>query len=91
LGRSCPGTPPGAISGFDGIKAGLQLFVLTGLLDANRHPSSGQARGHASLENAIRKRYKKETGQEDRRKVTGGVGPSHIFGALKFSMGALSM
>jgi hypothetical protein len=28
-------------------------FVLTRFLDANRYPSSGQARGHASLENAI--------------------------------------
>src|SRR5690606_3439439 len=31
----------------------LQVFVLSRFLDANRTPSSGQARGHASLENAL--------------------------------------
>jgi hypothetical protein len=34
-------------------EAGLYGFDLTRFLHANRHPSSGQARGHASLENAI--------------------------------------
>jgi hypothetical protein len=34
-------------------EAGLYDFDLTRFLHANRHPSSGQARGHASLE----KRY----------------------------------
>jgi hypothetical protein len=34
---------------------------------------------------------KQETAREDRRKVMTGIGPSHIFGAVGFSMGALSM
>jgi hypothetical protein len=37
------------------------------------------------------KTSKQETGHEDRRKVIVGVGASHIFGAVGFSMDALSM
>jgi hypothetical protein len=37
------------------------------------------------------KTAEQETGQEDRRKVIAGVGASHIFGAVGFSMDALSM
>jgi hypothetical protein len=41
-------------------EAGLYDFDLTRFLHANRYPSSGQARGHASLENALSGRARPE-------------------------------
>jgi hypothetical protein len=38
----------------------------------------------------VTKIFKEKTDRQDRRKVIVVVGPSHIFGVLKFSMGALS-
>jgi hypothetical protein len=52
--RSAPGTR--ARSQFSLLmesEAKLYDFVLTRFLHANRHPSSGQAQGHALLENAV--------------------------------------
>src|ERR1700722_4094453 len=42
--------------GSDGTRPSLHAFVLTRFLDANRFPPPDQVRGHASLENAM-KRY----------------------------------
>src|SRR6185312_1984487 len=52
-GRRRSELPLGSLSLLMESEARLYDFDLTRFLHANRYPSSGQARGHASLENAL--------------------------------------